>query len=70
MIIGDAPRTATERKVWQVWNLLDDDHPAPVKYTARVLGMEPSDVAFWVYPSEIFGRWADSQEPDLPEYAA
>jgi len=54
---------AAEREVWRVWNLLSDDDPAPVKHTARVLGMEPVDVAFIVYPAEQFGRWEDDQEP-------
>jgi hypothetical protein len=58
--------TDTERKVWQVWNLLSDDDPAPVKHIARVLNMAPADVAFIVYPAESFGAWADDQEPDLP----
>jgi hypothetical protein len=57
---------ATEQEVWRVWDLLSDDDPAPVKHIARALGMDPADVAFIVYPAEQFGRWEDSQEPDLP----
>jgi hypothetical protein len=57
---------AIERQVWKVWNLLSDDDPAPVKRIARALNMIPADVAFIVYPAEQFGRWDDSQEPDLP----
>jgi hypothetical protein len=53
------------RQVMQVWNLLSDDDPAPVKRIARSLGMTSTDVAFIVYPAETFGRWDDSQEPDL-----
>jgi len=56
---------ATERAVWNVWGLLSDDDPAPLKRIARSLGMTPADVAFIVYPAETFGRWADDQEPDL-----
>lgn len=56
---------ATERAVWNVWGLLSDDDPSPVKRIARSLGMTPADVAFIVYPAETFGRWADDQEPDL-----
>ena len=58
--------TTTEREVWRAWNLLSDNDPAPVKHIARTLGMDPSDVAFIVYPAEEFGRWDDDQEPDLP----
>ena len=58
--------TGTEREVWRVWNLLSDNDPAPVRHIARVLGMTPADVAFIVYPAGEFGRWDDSQEPDLP----
>jgi hypothetical protein len=57
---------ATEREVWRIWGLLSDDDPSPVKHIARVLSMTPADVAFIVYPVEQFGRWEDSQEPDLP----
>ena len=56
---------ATEREVWRVWGLLFDDDPSPVKRIARILGMDPGDVAFIVYPAETFGRWDDSQEPGL-----
>jgi hypothetical protein len=56
----------TEQAVWRVWHLLSDDEPSPVKRIARSLGMEPADVAFIVFPAETFGRWDDSQEPDLP----
>jgi hypothetical protein len=56
---------ATERAVWAEWNTLPDDEPSPVKRIAATLGMEPADVAFIVYPVETFGRWDDSQEPDL-----
>ena len=57
--------TAVEREVWRVWNLLSDDDPAPVKHIARVLDMDPADVAFIVFPAEQFGRWDDSDEPGL-----
>jgi hypothetical protein len=56
----------TERAVWRAWGLLSDNDPSPVKRIARSLGMSPADVAFIVYPAETFGRWDDSQEPDLP----
>ena len=56
----------TERAVWRVWNLLSDGESSPVKRIARSLDMTPADVAFIVYPAETFGRWDDSQEPDLP----
>ena len=58
-------RNGTEAKVWRVWGLLDDGDPAPVKHTARILGMTTEDVAFIVYPAEQFGPWDDSQEPDV-----
>lgn len=57
--------TATERAVWAAWSSLAEDEPAPVKRIAADLGMDPADVAFIVYPAETFGRWDDSQEPDL-----
>ena len=57
---------ATERAVWEAWGLLADGDPAPVKHIARTLNMDPADVAFIVYPAETFGRWDDTQEPDLP----
>jgi hypothetical protein len=57
--------TDNERRVWKAWNALPEDHPAPVKAIARQLDMIPADVAFIVYPVETFGRWEDSQEPDL-----
>jgi hypothetical protein len=57
--------TSIERNVWRVWGLLSDGDPSPVKHIARTLGMTPADVAFIVYPAERFGRWDDSQEPDL-----
>lgn len=56
---------ATEHDVWRVWGLLSDDDPAPVKHVARALGLAPAEVAFIVYPAEQFGRWDDTQEPDL-----
>jgi hypothetical protein len=56
----------TEQSVWKVWGLLSDDEQSPVKRIARSLGMTPADVAFIVYPAEQFGRWDDSQEPELP----
>jgi hypothetical protein len=56
----------TERRVWAAWNRLPDGEPSPVKRVARDLGMPPVHVAFIVYPAERFGRWDDSQEPDLP----
>lgn len=62
----DMSMNTTERRVWKVWNLLSDDEPSPVKRIARALDMTPADVAFVVYPAETFGRWDDSQEPDLP----
>lgn len=55
----------TEQAVWKIWDLLSDDDPSPVKHIARVLDMNPADVAFIVYPAEKFGRWDDGQEPDL-----
>jgi hypothetical protein len=55
-----------ERTVWAEWNSLPDGEPSPVKRIARTVGMTPADVAFIVYPAETFGRWEDSQEPDLP----
>jgi hypothetical protein len=55
----------TEQAVWRVWRLLSDDDPSPVKRIARSLGMAPADAAFIVFPAETFGRWDDSQEPDL-----
>ena len=60
------PLNTTERRVWKVWSMLSDDDPSPVKRIARALDMTPADVAFIVYPAETFGRWEDSQEPDLP----
>lgn len=57
---------ATEQRVWKAWNLLSGNEASPVKRIARSLGMTPADVAFIVYPAETFGRWDDSQEPDLP----
>lgn len=57
--------TQTERDVWRVWNLLSDDDPSPVKRIAKALDMTPADVAFIVYPAQMFGRWEDDQEPDL-----
>lgn len=57
--------TAVERSVWAAWNALPEDEPAPVKRIAATLGMSPADIAFVVYPAETFGRWDDSQEPDL-----
>ena len=57
--------TAAERAVWAAWNALPDDEPSPVKRIAAQLAMAPIDVAFIVYPAETFGRWHDSQEPDL-----
>lgn len=57
---------ATEQAVWKVWGMLSDGDPSPVERIARSLGMAPADVAFVVYPAETFGRWDDSQEPDLP----
>lgn len=62
-------QTATEAKVWAAWNALPDTikYPqSPVKTVARQLGMTASDVAFVVFPAEVFGRWSDDQEPDLP----
>ena len=56
--------TDREREVWRVWGLLSDDDPAPVKHIAAVLGMEPADVAFIVYPADRFGPWDDGQEPE------
>lgn len=56
---------ATEQAVWAEWGALPDDEPSPVKRIAAKLGMIPADVAFIVYPVETFGRWNDSQEPDL-----
>lgn len=29
--------------------------------------MKPVDVAFVIYPIEVFGPWEDDNEPDLPE---
>lgn len=58
--------TAVETAVWAIWNRLPDDEPSPVKRIAALLVIPPADVAFIVYPAETFGRWDDSQEPDLP----
>ena len=55
----------TERAVWRKWHMLSRNEPSPVKRIARSLRMAPADVAFIVYPAETFGRWDDSQEPDL-----
>jgi hypothetical protein len=69
VIIGDAPPTVTERRVWDAWNMLDEEEEkAPVKHVAWLLRMDPADVAFIVYPAELFGRWDDGQEPDLEVY--
>ncbi len=57
--------TAFERRVWNAWGALPEDHPSPVKRIAADLGVAPVDVAFIVYPVETFGRWVDDQEPDL-----
>jgi hypothetical protein len=57
--------TKIEAAVWEAWNALPDDHPAPVKAIATKLGMAPADVAFVVFPAETFGQWSDDQEPDL-----
>lgn len=57
--------TSIERQVWDAWNQLEDDEPAPIKAIARSLGMMPADVAFIVYPAERFGVWADDQEEDV-----
>jgi len=65
--------TATETRVWAEWNALPEHCPCPVKTIARALNMEPADVAFIVYPAEMFGVWADDQEPDPiegPRYSA
>lgn len=59
--------TTVERAVWDAWNNLPDEHPAPVKRIAADLDMTPADVAFVVYPAETFGRWCDCQEPDLED---
>jgi hypothetical protein len=53
--------------IWQLWNLLPDGEPSPVKRIARDLGMEPADVSAIVYPVAAgMGIWANDQEPDLP----
>jgi hypothetical protein len=57
--------TEAEQRVWAAWNSLTAAEPSPVKRIARSLGMTPADIAFVVYPAEVFGRWADDQEPDL-----
>ncbi len=59
------PMTVVERAVWDAWNAIPDDHPAPVKAIAKGLEMSTADVAFIVFPAETFGPWADDQEPDL-----
>lgn len=59
--------TAVESAVWAAWNLLPDDHEAPVKQIAKDLNMAPADVAFVVYPAETFGRWCDCQEPEIED---
>jgi hypothetical protein len=64
--LGANPKSATERAVWAVWNALPDGATSPVRRIARALDMTPADVAFIVFPAETFGRWDDSQEPDLP----
>lgn len=66
MRLSMKPRSATEKAVWAAWNALGENEPSPVKRIARELGMNTADVAFVVYPAETFGRWDDSQEPDLP----
>ena len=60
------PKSAAERAVWAAWNALPEGEESPVKHIASKLSMTPADVAFIVYPAETFGRWDDSQEPDLP----
>ncbi|MEV6219884.1 hypothetical protein [Nocardia sp. NPDC051833] len=60
-----AEPTGVEQAVWAAWGEIEDNDPAPVKRIARQLGMTAADVAFVVYPVEEFGRWDDSQEPDL-----
>ena len=60
------PKSAAERGVWAAWNALPEGEESPVKHIASKLSMTPADVAFIVYPAETFGRWDDSQEPDLP----
>jgi hypothetical protein len=57
--------TAVERAVWAAWNTQPKGEAAPVKRIAADLGMTAADVAFVVYPAETFGRWDDTQEPDL-----
>lgn len=46
---------------------LGDDESSPIKRIARQLSMKPVDVAFVIYPIEVFGPWEDDNEPDLPE---
>ena len=53
---------ATERKVWAAWNALPENCPNPVRTIAADLDMAPADVAFIVYPAEVFGPWDDTQE--------
>lgn len=60
-------KNATETAVWAAWNALEEHDESPVKRIARQLNMEPVDVSFIVYPAERFGRWEDSQEPDLED---
>ncbi len=56
--------TTTERAVWHAWNTLPKNELRPVHTIAAALGMTTADVAFIVYPAEIFGRWFDSYEDD------
>ena len=58
--------TGVERVVWAEWAKLPEGCPNPVKTIARKLRMEPADVAFVVYPAEMFGAWSDDQEADDP----
>lgn len=56
--------TQVERRVWDEWNALPESCESPVKMIAQRLAIEPADVAFIVYPVEMFGRWSDDDEVD------
>ena len=53
----EEPAAQRTDRIWQAWNALPDDHPAPVTTIAARLGIAPTDVAAVVYPATTFGPW-------------
>jgi hypothetical protein len=54
--------TALEQQVWDAWNALPDTTINPVHTIAAALQLAPEEVAFIVYPAEVFGPWTDGLE--------